>query len=231
MTSPSTLFLVNQLCERYPSLLAVKPAIEEAGNQLIACYEQGGKVLACGNGGSCSDSDHIVGELMKSFELKRPVKQGIREKLAALSPERGSYLAEHLQQGLPAISLTAHTALMTAVANDIDGEVIFAQQVIGYGQPGDILIGISSSGNSQNVLDACMVARAMELKVIGLTGETGGKMKEFCDILINVPGRRTAFVQELHLPVYHTLCLLIEHHFFGPSALRLRSGSGSTEEI
>ena len=107
---------------------------------------------------------------------------------------------------------------MTAVANDIDGEVIFAQQVIGYGKPGDILIGISSSGNSQNVLDACMVAKAMELKVIGLTGETGGKMKEFCDILINVPGRRTAFVQEFHLPVYHTLCLVIEHHFFGKQA-------------
>ena len=168
---------------------------------------------------------------MKSFELKRPLKQGIREKLATLSPERGSYLAAQLQQGLPAISLSSHTALMTAVANDIDGEVIFAQQVIGYGKPGDILIGISSSGNSQNVLDACMVARAMELKVIGLTGETGGKMKELCDILINVPGRRTAFVQELHLPVYHTLCLVIEHHFFGPSALRLRSGTGAMEEI
>ena len=231
MTSPSTLFLVNPLCERYPSLLAVKPALEEASNQLIACYEQGGKVLACGNGGSCADADHIVGELMKSFELKRPVKQGIREKLAALSPERGSYLAEHLQQGLPAISLTAHTALMTAVANDIDGEVIFAQQVIGYGKVGDVLIAISSSGNSQNVVDACLVAKAMNLTVIGLTGETGGKMKELCDVLINVPGRRTAFVQELHLPVYHTLCLVIEHHFFGPSSHGLRSGSGSTEEI
>jgi len=223
--------LIDQLCERYPSLTIIKPAIEEAGDQLIACYENGGKVLVCGNGGSCSDADHIVGELMKSFELKRPLKQGIREKLATLSPERGSYLAAQLQQGLPAISLSSHTALMTAVANDIDGEVIFAQQVIGYGKPGDILIGISSSGNSQNVLDACMVARAMELKVIGLTGETGGKMKELCDILINVPGRRTAFVQELHLPVYHTLCLVIEHHFFGPSALRLRSGTGAMEEI
>lgn len=209
--------LIDQLCERYPSLTTVKPAIENACNQLIACYEQGGKILVCGNGGSCSDSDHIVGELMKSFELKRPVKSDIQEKLALLDPDRGSYLASHLQQGLPAISLTAHTALITAVANDIHADIIFAQQVIGYGRPNDVLIGISSSGNSQNVVDACLVARAMNLKVIGLTGETGGKMKGLCDILINVPGRRTAFVQELHLPVYHLLCLAIEHHFFGKS--------------
>jgi D-sedoheptulose 7-phosphate isomerase len=215
MTSPSTLILVDQLCERYPALTIVKPAIEMACNQLIACYEKGGKVLVCGNGGSCSDSDHIVGELMKSFELKRPLKSPVQEKLSQLDPERGSYLASHLQQGLPAISLTAHTALTTAVANDIDGEVIFAQQVIGYGQPNDILIGISSSGNSRNVLDACLVAKAMGLTVIGLTGETGGKMKAFCDTLVNVPERRTFIVQELHLPVYHVLCLAVEHYFFG----------------
>ncbi len=218
MTTPTTLFLVDQLCERYPSLTTVKPAIEEACNQMIACYENGGKVLVCGNGGSCSDSNHIVGELMKSFELKRPISSEIQEKLAVIDPKRGRYLASHLQQGLPAISLTAQTALITAVANDIDGEVIFAQQVIGYGRPNDILIGISSSGNSRNVLDACMVAKAMNLKVIGLTGETGGKMKEYCDILVNVPGRRTFMVQELHLPVYHLLCLAVENHFFGPSA-------------
>ncbi len=207
--------LIDQLCERYTTLALVKPAIEEACNQLIKCYEQGGKVLVCGNGGSCSDSDHIVGELMKSFELKRPIKASVQEKLAAISPERGSYLATHLQQGLPAISLTSHSALITAIANDIDADIIFAQQVIGYGRANDILIGISSSGNSQNVFDACLVAKAMNLKVIGLTGETGGKMKEYCDILINIPGRRTAFVQELHLPVYHLLCLAIENHFFG----------------
>ncbi len=218
MTTQSTLFLVDQLCERYPVLTTVKPAIEDVCTQLISCYENGGKVLVCGNGGSCSDSDHIVGELMKSFELKRPISSELQEKLAVINPERGSYLASHLQQGLPAISLTAHAALITAVANDIDGEVIFAQQVVGYGQPNDILIAISSSGNSRNVLDACMVAKAMDLKVIGLTGETGGKMKEYCDILINVPEKRTYLVQELHLPVYHLLCLAVEHHFFGPSA-------------
>jgi D-sedoheptulose 7-phosphate isomerase len=215
MTTRATLILVDQLYARYPVLNAVKTAIEEACNQLIACYEQGGKTLVCGNGGSCSDSDHIVGELMKSFELIRPIRSEVQEKLAVLDPERGSYLANHLQQGLPAISLTAHTALITAVANDIHADIIFAQQVIGFGKQGDVLIAISSSGNSQNVVDACLVARAMNLKVIGLTGETGGRMKELCDVLINVPGRRTAFVQELHLPVYHLLCLVIEHHFFG----------------
>jgi phosphoheptose isomerase len=215
MTTKTTMTLVDQLCKRYPVLTAVKTAIEEACNQLITCYEKGGKLLVCGNGGSCSDSDHIVGELMKSFELKRPIRSEIQEKLAVLDPERGSYLSSHLQQGLPAISLTAHTALITAVANDIHADIIFAQQVIGYGKPGDVLIAISSSGNSQNVLDACLVARAMNLKVIGLTGETGGRMKDLCDVLINVPGRRTAFVQELHLPVYHLLCLVIEQHFFG----------------
>lgn len=212
---PGTLHLVDQLCERYPSLTTVKTEIRRACDQLVACYEQGGKVLVCGNGGSCADSDHIVGELMKSFELKRPIRSDLAEKLTSISPERGSYLASHLQQGLPAISLTAHAALITAVANDINGDIIFAQQVVGYGKPNDILLGISSSGNSQNVLDACMVARAMNMKVIGITGETGGKMKEFCDILINVPGRRTFMVQELHLPVYHVLCLALEHHFFG----------------
>ena len=219
MTSPVTLHLVDELCERYPSLTTVKSAIEEACNQLIDCYEQGGKILVCGNGGSCSDSDHIVGELMKSFELKRPISAELQEKLATIDPERGSYLAGHLQQGLPAISLTAHTALMTAIANDLSGEVIFAQQVIGYGKEGDVLLAISSSGNSQNVLDACIVAKAMKLNVIGLTGETGGKMKELCDILINVSERRTSFVQELHLPIYHLLCLAVEHHFFGTTSL------------
>jgi D-sedoheptulose 7-phosphate isomerase len=137
------------------------------------------------------------------------------KKLLAISEERGNYLAGKLQQGLPAISLTAHNALLSAVANDIDAELVFAQQVIGYGNTGDVLIGISSSGNSQNVVDAIITAKAKGMVVIGLTGETGGKMKTFCDILINVPERRTSFVQELHLPVYHTICLMVENSLFG----------------
>ena len=206
---------LNELIERYPKLEPLKNEIALAAETLINCYRNGGKVLVCGNGGSCSDSDHIVGELMKGFENMRKVNEPFKEKLIAVDGERGAYLATKLQQALPTISLTVHTALITAVANDTDANLIFAQQVMGYGNPGDVILAISSSGNSQNVVDAILTSKAKGMKVIGLTGETGGKMKDFCDILINVPGRRTAFVQEFHLPVYHTLCLMIEHSFFG----------------
>jgi phosphoheptose isomerase len=208
-------FFLEELIARYPQLLPVKDEIRKAAACLIFSYEHGGKLLVCGNGGSCSDSDHIVGELMKGFENKRRIGESLKKLLTESAGERGAYLAEKLQQGLPAISLTAHSALITAVANDTDADLIFAQQVVGYGNVGDVLIGISSSGNSQNVIDALITARAKGMTAIGLTGETGGKMKQFCDILINVQGRRTAFVQELHLPIYHVLCLMVEHHFFG----------------
>ena len=206
---------MEELITRYPQLLPVKEAIRKAADCIVACYEQGGKLLVCGNGGSCSDSDHIVGELMKGFENRRRITESLKNQLIEASGERGAYLAEKLQHALPAISLTAHSALITAVANDTDADLIFAQQVVGYGNPGDVIIGISSSGNSQNVIDALITAKAKRMTVIGLTGETGGKMMSHCDILINVQGRRTAFVQELHLPVYHVLCLMVEHHFFG----------------
>lgn len=207
--------ILDDLIKRYPALEPLKDKILDAGQSLISCYENKGKVLVCGNGGSCSDSDHIVGELMKGFEHKRPVDEKFRNKLLEVGGERGQFLSEKLQVGLPAISLTAHNALITAVANDTDANLIFAQQVVGYGNSGDILIAISSSGNSQNVLDAILVAKAKGLKVIGLTGESGGKMNGLCDVLINVPGKRTASVQEYHLPVYHALCVMVESHFFG----------------
>ena len=206
---------LEELIRRYPQLELLKSEIGKAADCLIACYERGKKVLVCGNGGSCSDSDHIVGELMKGFENMRPVGEEMKNDLAEIAGERGMYLARKLQQALPAISLTAHSALITAIANDTDASLIFAQQVVGYGNAGDVIIGISSSGNSQNVIDALITAKAKKVTVIGLTGETGGKMKAFCDILINVPEKRTAFVQELHLPVYHTLCMMVENHFFG----------------
>lgn len=206
---------LEELISRYPQLLPVQGEILKAAECIISCYEQGGKLLVCGNGGSCSDSDHIVGELMKSFENKRPIGNPLKEELSAFGGERGNYLAEKLQSALPAISLTTHCALITAVANDTDANLIFAQQVVGYGNHGDVLIAISSSGNSQNIVDAIITAKAKGMIVIGLTGETGGKMKPYCDILINVPEHRTSFVQELHLPVYHTLCLMVENHFFG----------------
>jgi len=208
---------IVQLLERYSQLTELKDKIIEAALAIIKSYQDGGKLLACGNGGSSSDADHIVGELMKSFEGKRPVKKELKEKLIAISPERGVYLADKIQQGLPAISLSAHSALNTAVANDIDANMVFAQQITGYGNPGDILIGMSTSGNSQNVIDAFIVAKAKGLITIGFTGKTGGKLKDLCDILINVPEIRTAYVQELHLPVYHALCLLVEDHFFAKS--------------
>ncbi len=205
---------IEELYKKYPVLEHLKGVIGEAAEVLIACYSAGGKVLICGNGGSCSDSDHIVGELMKGFEKKRPLSSELKKRLSENGGERGIYLAGKFQQGLPAISLTAHSALITAVSNDIDANLIFAQQVIGYGNAGDVLIGISSSGNSQNVIDALITAKAKDLKVIGLTGETGGKMRSCCDVLINVPERRTASVQELHLPVYHALCVMVENYFF-----------------
>jgi phosphoheptose isomerase len=210
----SNIFL-EELIGRYPRLLQVKDEIGKAAESLILCYQQGGKVLICGNGGSSSDSDHIVGELMKGFEQKRPIGESLKNRLTDLAGERGKFLSEKLQQGLPAISLAAHHALITAVANDTDASLVFAQQVVGYGKSGDILIGISSSGNSQNVIDAMITAKATGMVVIALTGESGGKMKSYCDILINVPGSRTAFVQELHLPVYHALCQMVENSFFG----------------
>lgn len=206
--------ILEELTARYPHLAPVSDQVRKAGETVISCYGQGGKILVCGNGGSCSDADHIVGELMKGFESMRTIDNEFKEKLKSIDGDRAVYLAEKLQQGLPAISLTAHAALITAVANDNGADLIFAQQVMGYGNQGDILIGISTSGNSRNVLDAVITAKAKGLTVIGLTGETGGKMKALCDILINVPGKRTAQVQELHLPVYHAICKMVESHFF-----------------
>ncbi len=204
----------DQLCERHPELASVKSAITEAARMIIGCYESGGKLLVCGNGGSCADSDHFAAELMKSFESRRPLDESLKERLTGISGSRGRILAEKLEHALPAISLTSNTALSTAISNDIDPSLVFAQQVIGYGNEGDVLIGISTSGNSQNVVDACITARALNLNVIGITGETGGKMKHHCDILINVPETRTARVQELHLPVLHAVCLIVENHFY-----------------
>lgn len=206
---------LKDLLDRYPQLLPLKSEIARAAESLIKCFQHGGKLLICGNGGSCSDSGHIAGELMKSFEQKRPLNESLRKHLLAFDRERGEYLAEKLQHGFPAIALTVHGDLISAVANDTDADLIFAQQVVGYGNPGDVLIAISTSGNSRNVLDAIITAKAKGLAIIGLTGETGGKMKSYCEILINVPGKNTASVQELHLPVYHTLCRIVENAFFG----------------
>ncbi len=206
--------ILNEVIRRYPALETCRLDIQNACNMVIDCYSNNGKLLACGNGGSCSDADHIVGELMKSFERKRPIDSVLEETLKNIAGERGAYIAGKLQNALPAISLNAHNALYSAIANDIDANLAFAQQVLGYGNKGDVLIGITTSGNSQNVIDAAITARALGLKLIGLTGQTGGRLKEYCDITIRVPATNTADVQEFHLPVYHTICKIVEYRFF-----------------
>lgn len=207
--------ILRQLLKRYSKLNYLESVIVDAAGSIVRCNKNGGKVLVCGNGGSSADAGHIVGELMKSFEAKRPLQPEVQQNLKSQFGERGHLLAEKLQQGLPAISLSEHTALITAISNDLGGDFIFAQQVAGYGNPGDVLLALSTSGNAQNVLDALMVAKSKGLKTIGMTGQTGGKMKSLCDVLINVPETRTAFVQELHLPVYHALCMMVEKEMFG----------------
>jgi D-sedoheptulose 7-phosphate isomerase len=206
--------LLYLLCERYPVLTGIKKNIADAAEVIIKCYAKGGKLLICGNGGSSSDADHLTGELMKSFESARPLDESFRKRLHEISGIRGGYLAKKLEHSLPAISLSSNTSLATAVSNDIDPALIFAQQVMGFGNEDDVLIGISTSGNSQNILDACITAKALNLNVIGITGKSGGKMKQYCDVLVNVPETGTASVQELHLPVLHTICRIIENHFY-----------------
>lgn len=204
---------LNTLISRYPVLEPLKAEILAAFETMKTCYEQGGKVLLCGNGGSAADSEHIVGELMKDFCLPRPVPGEFLEKLAKISDSEA--LRKGLRGALPAISLSSHTALMTALMNDGDPSLVFAQQVYGYGRGGDVLIALSTSGNSANVVRAAEVALALDMKVIAVTGARGGKLKELASCALCLPETETFKVQELTLPVYHALCLMLEEHFFG----------------
>ena len=205
---------LEELVERYPVLDAVKDDVQKAYELLEACYEQGGKLLIAGNGGSCADAEHIVGELMKGFVKRREVSDSFAECLRNADEVRGAELAKKLQGGLPAIALTGHAGLSTAYLNDVDGDLIFAQQTYGYGRPGDVLIGISTSGNAKNVMYAMTVAKALGMKTIGLTGKDGGALKREADVSVVVPETETFKIQELHLPVYHALCLRLEERFF-----------------
>lgn len=206
---------LNLLIERYPKLTACKEDIREAYELLEAAYTRGRKLLVCGNGGSASDSEHIVGELMKEFKLKRKVYSDHAAALKAIDSELGQVLADNLQGALPAICLTGHSSLTTAFMNDANADLVFAQQVNGYGKPGDIFLGISTSGNSMNVLYAAVNAKAKGLKIIGLTGAKENKLMKYADVCIRVPEIETYKIQELHLPVYHCLCLMLEEKFFG----------------
>lgn len=206
--------MMNELMKRYPSLAFCKTEIGQAVKAMIRCYEHGGKVMICGNGGSCADADHIVGELMKGFLKKRPLSGEKKQEMLTRCPELDGVLLGKLQGGLPAVSLCSLTALNSAFCNDVDPELIYAQSVLGLGDPGDILICISTSGNAKNVFAAAQVAKALGLTVIGLTGMGGGKLGKTADICICVPEKETFKVQELHLPVYHYLCAATEARFF-----------------
>ena len=206
--------MINDLVKRYPVLETVKADIERFYKMMEECYENGGKVLIVGNGGSAADAEHIVGELMKGFVKNRTVSEDMRAELLRIDPERGAALAKNLQGGLPAIALTAHTSLNTAFANDRDPVMIYAQQVNGYGNPGDVFIGISTSGNAENVMYAAVTAKAKGLKVLALAGKDGGKLAKIADASIIVPVQETYKIQELHLPIYHVLCLMLEDHFY-----------------
>lgn len=205
---------LEELIERYPSLEGIKSQIQEAYEILRDSYMQGGKLLVVGNGGSCADAEHIVGELMKGFVKRREVTEEFAQKLAAVDQEKGLELAEKLQGGLPAIALTGHVALSTAFSNDVDGDLIYAQQTYGYGVPGDVFLGISTSGNAKNIEYAAVTAKAKGLKVLGLTGKDGGRLGQIADVAIIAPGAETYKIQELHMPIYHALCLMLEETFF-----------------
>lgn len=191
-----------------------RDAVCKAYHYLKETFESGGKLLAAGNGGSAADADHIVGELMKGFVKKRPLPNNFIEKLRGVHPEHADYIGDNIQQGLPAIALSAHTALITACINDMDAHIIYAQQVYGYGMANDTFLGISTSGNAKNVLYAMITAKAKNMKTIALTGGSGGAIANIADTAIIVPETETYKIQELHLPIYHTLCLMIEEHFF-----------------
>ena len=206
---------LNLLIERYPKLAVCKEDIKKAYELFEAAYSNGRKLLVCGNGGSASDSEHIVGELMKEFKLKRKVYSDQAVALKAIDTELGQVLADNLQGALPAICLTGHSSLTTAFMNDANADLVFAQQVNGYGKAGDVFLGISTSGNSKNVLYAAVNAKAKGLKVIGLTGAKENKLMKYADVCIRVPETETYKIQELHLPVYHCLCLMLEEKFFG----------------
>ena len=208
---------IDLLIERYPILAECRQSLIDAYLIMEEAYEGDHKLLIAGNGGSAADSEHIAGELMKRFKTPRPVTPEMAEKLKAIDPVRGADLAKNLERGLMAIPLVAHEALSTAYINDVDGLGVFAQQLFGFGRPGDVFLGISTSGNSKNVMSATVVARALGIKVIGLTGAKGGELAQVADVAVRVPETETYMVQELHLPVYHCWCLMLEERFFGGS--------------
>lgn len=206
---------VDDLISRYPKLKEIEQQIIDAYLVLEECYSHNGKLLIAGNGGSAADAEHIAGELMKRFKTPRPIDSKLAEKLIEIDPIRGKELAKNLERSLMAIPLVAHEALTTAYINDVDGLGVFAQQLFGFGREGDVFLGISTSGNSKNIMSATVVARALGIKVIGLTGNDGGELASVADVAVIVPDNETYRIQEYHLPIYHCWCLMLEDKFFG----------------
>ncbi len=202
------------LVQGYPQLKATKRKIEQAFYSIAKSYTNGGKLLLCGNGGSACDCEHIAGELMKGFLLKRPLTEPEKQTLNGFGAE-GNLLANNLQRALPVLVLSGLPGLSSAFGNDVDPKLVFAQQAYAYASSRDVLLAISTSGNAENVYLAAYAAKSRGASVIGLTGRSGGKLKEICDIIVDVPQAETYLVQELHLAVYHSLCIMLEEHFFG----------------
>lgn len=207
--------LLKNLVLRYPVLIECEESIREAYFLLRNCFFAGNKLLVAGNGGSAADAEHIVGELMKSFRKKRPISPTLASSLLSIDSEKGRLLSEKLEAPLPAIALVSHSALTTAYCNDVDPRYVYAQQLLGFGKPGDVFLGISTSGNSENVINAAVLAKAYGLSVLALTGKSGGALSAISDMAIRVPEIETYKIQELHLPIYHCICLMLEEHFFG----------------
>lgn len=205
--------ILKELTERYPTLKGVENDILTAYETLLVCFEKGNRLYLCGNGGSASDCEHIAGELLKKFKKYRPLKKEFSENLKQLG-EEGAFLADSLEGGLPAVSLCGHPSLTTAFANDNDPVLCFAQQLGAFGNKGDVLITISTSGNAKNCAYAALVAKAKDMKVVFLGGGNGGKLKTIADVSVIVPEKETFKVQELHLPVYHCLCAMLENEIF-----------------
>jgi len=205
---------MDALLARYPALETCAADIQAAFTLLLETFEGGGKLLVCGNGGSAADSEHIVGELMKGFLLKRKLDDAARKQIASAAGDDADYINDNLQGGLPAISLVSHSALSTAFSNDVAPDMVFAQQVYGYAKPNDVLIGISTSGHSKNVSYAVKVANALGAHTIALTGAQGNEVAAASDVAIRVPSDETPAVQEYHLPVYHALCAMVEAVLF-----------------
>lgn len=205
---------IKQLIERYPILSENEKDIRKACEVIINCYEQGGKLLICGNGGSCADAEHIAGELMKGFLKKRPLSDEQKNEMISAVPELENIGLDKLQQGLPTFTLNSGAALTTAFANDCDPDLIYAQQVLAMGKKGDVFLGISTSGNAKNVFSAAAVAKSMGIITLALSGRDGGKLSTLCDVSIVVKEDETFMIQELHLPVYHAICATVEEHFF-----------------